>query len=181
MAFASDRVLRDRDGRSLELTPAARRLCNSVALSDREIDHLEALQSARVSVDGGHDFVVEGEEFTVGVVDGRVLPPVSVRPPGGVFDTHAKYEDARSQFTPLDDSDPQSAPLREAAARVFAAVGVRRLGRADFIVPSGGRPVFLEVNTLPGMTERSLLPIAWEAAGGTFDSLVAAIVRGAMT
>ena len=124
--------------------------------------------------------LVPDEEFTVGLVNGRLLPPVRVRPPGELFDANAKYADPRSEFTPLTDAaDRRFGALHEAAAAAFAAVGVVKLGRADFIVPSDGPPVFLEVNTLPGMTERSLLPIAWEAAGGTFDSLVATILAGA--
>ena len=123
---------------------------------------------------------VAGEEFTVGLVGGRLLPPVRVRPPGELFDAEAKYADPRSQFTALaDTADRRFGALLDAAAAAFAAVGVVKLGRADFIVPPNGPPVCLEVNTLPGMTERSLLPIAWEAAGGTFDSLVAAILAGA--
>ena len=115
---------------------------------------------------------VEGEEWTVALLDGEPLTPVRVRAAGAVFDTHAKYADPASRFEPsAGDDSARDAALREAAATACGKIAAAGLCRADFIW-DGRRPVFLELNTVPGMTERSLAPLSAAASGIAFDELV---------
>ena len=120
---------------------------------------------------------VDGEEWTVAVLGGRAMTPVRVRPAGEIFDTRSKYDDARSRFEPLaDTNDARYESLRTAAATAAANLGAGGLCRSDFIW-SDGRPVFLELNTVPGMTDRSLAPLSAAVSGLSFDTLVAETVR----
>ena len=124
---------------------------------------------------------VAGEEWTLACFGDRPMTPVRVRAAGDVFDTHAKYADPASRFEPLTDrGNARSAALREAAARVAAATGVAGLSRSDFIW-DGRRPVFLETNTVPGLTRRSLAPISAAASGIDFDALVRRMLDAATT
>jgi D-alanine-D-alanine ligase len=107
-----------------------------------------------------------GRELTVGILAGDALPIVEVRPRSGAYDYHHKYTRGATDYlcpAPLDAAVTRAAS--EAALRAFAAVGGRDYGRIDLMLRPDGSPVVLEVNTLPGMTETSLLPKAAAAAG----------------
>jgi D-alanine-D-alanine ligase len=121
-----------------------------------------------------------GREFTVGVLDGETFPVVEVRPHSGVYDYNSKYKAGKTDyFAPAPIGDRLAARLRALAAATHAALGCRGASRVDFRLDGRGRPFVLEVNTIPGMTETSLLPKAAAAAGIRFDELVARILRSA--
>lgn len=123
---------------------------------------------------------VEGEEITVAVVDGRALPVIRIVPESGFFDFEAKYTKGRTRYEVPAEIPPQTA---EAATRgaeaAYRGLGCRGLARADFIVSSDGTPIFLEINTLPGMTATSLSPMAAGAQGMSFEDLVEHVLHGA--
>lgn len=113
-----------------------------------------------------------GREYTVGVFDGKALPAVEIRPIGGAYDYEHKYTVGASEElcpAPLNDSEAQH--LSELALTAFAALGLRDYARIDFREDGMGNPRFLEANTLPGMTETSLFPLAAATAGICFPEL----------
>lgn len=113
-----------------------------------------------------------GREFTVGVLDGRALPVVEIRPHGGIYDYWHKYKPGEScELCPAPISSKRAQGLQDLARRAFRALGLRDYARMDFREDANGRPCFLEANTLPGMTETSLFPLAAEAAGIPFAEL----------
>lgn len=122
-----------------------------------------------------------GRETTVGILEGRALPVVEVRPRAGAYDYRNKYTaGATEYFCPADFDPATAARLQEAALGAFAAVGGRDYARVDVMVRPDGSPVVLEVNTLPGMTETSLLPKAAAAAGLDFPALCGRMVQLAL-
>ena len=113
-----------------------------------------------------------GRETTVGILDGKPLPVVEVRPHNGVYDAHSKYTPGATEyFCPADFGDATTNRIQAVALGAFKAVGGRDYARVDVMVRADGSPVVLEVNTLPGMTETSLLPKAAAAAGINFAEL----------
>ena len=113
-----------------------------------------------------------GRETTVGILDGKALPIVEVRPHNGVYDAHSKYTPGATEyFCPADFGDATTQRIQSAALGAFRAIGGRDYARVDVMVRADGSPVVLEVNTLPGMTETSLLPKAAAAAGMNFAEL----------
>lgn len=137
-----------------------------------------AAESERVIVEE----VVEGEEITVAVVDGDALPVVRIVPDSGFFDFAAKYEKGRTTYEcPARLPDDVLRRAQRGAVAAFRAVGCRGLARADFIVRPDGVPVFLEINTIPGMTATSLSPMAAAATGLSFEDLVERLLLLART
>jgi len=123
---------------------------------------------------------VEGDEITVAVVDGKALPVVAILPDSGFFDFEAKYTKGRTRYVCPAEIAPDAASLAQRAAEAaFAELGCVGLARADFLIPSDGRPVFLEINTIPGMTETSLSPMAAGAVGVSFGELCERLLLGA--
>lgn len=109
---------------------------------------------------------IAGRETTVGVLGGEPLPIVEVRPQTGVYDYQTKYTAGASEYlcpAPFDEETTER--IQAAGLGAFKAIGGRDYGRVDVMVRANGEPVVLEVNTLPGMTETSLLPKAAAAAG----------------
>lgn len=124
---------------------------------------------------------VVGRELTVGILEGRALPLVEVRPLSGAYDYASKYTAGATKYlcpAPLDES--LAADAQAAGLRAFAAVGGRDYARVDVMLDAAGRPWVLEVNTLPGMTETSLLPKAAAAAGSSFPVLCGRMVELAL-
>jgi D-alanine-D-alanine ligase len=122
---------------------------------------------------------IEGMEVTVGVLDGEALPIIQVVPKGGFYDYHAKYTAGQTEYilpAPLPASIYRK--LQDAAATAFHAVGCAGAARVDFMV-RGDEFFCLEVNTIPGMTETSLLPKAARQAGISFEQLTQRILAGA--
>jgi D-alanine-D-alanine ligase len=123
-----------------------------------------------------HEVLMEerlfGREVTVGILDGQALPIVEVRPRHGSYDYQNKYTSgATDYYCPADFDSTTTLRIQEAALATFRSVEGRDYGRVDIIVRPDGSPVVLEVNTLPGMTETSLLPKAATAAGIPFAQL----------
>lgn len=113
-----------------------------------------------------------GRETTVGILDNRPLPIVEVRPKVGSYDYKNKYTaGATEYFCPADFDSATTKKIQDAALGAFRAIGGRDYARVDIMVRSNGEPVVLEVNTLPGMTETSLLPKAAAAAGLSYEQL----------
>jgi D-alanine-D-alanine ligase len=124
---------------------------------------------------------VFGREATVGILADTALPLIEVRPKQGVLDYQNKYtKGATDYFCPAPFDAPTTARVQAAGLGAFRAVGARDYGRVDVMVRPTGEPVVLEVNTLPGMTELSLLPKAAAAVGYAFPALCQAMVELAL-
>ncbi len=129
--------------------------------------------------------MVRGRELTVGVLerggDVSVLPIVEIAAPGGVYDYAAKYDRDDTRYV-VEPELPGgvAARCRDAAVTLVRALGVRHLGRVDFLLDDEGTAWLLEVNTMPGFTGHSLLPMAARAAGMEMPGLCARLVRAAM-
>ena len=124
---------------------------------------------------------ISGRETTVGILGGEALPIVEVRPRQGGYDYQNKYTSGRTEyFCPAPFDPATTRRIQQAALAAFRAVNGRDYGRVDVMVQSNGTPVVLEVNTLPGMTETSLLPKAAAAAGISFPELCQRMIDLAM-
>jgi len=113
-----------------------------------------------------------GRETTVGILAGKALPLVEVRPRSGAYDYQSKYTAGATEYLcPAEFDAAVTARVQTAALAAFRAVGGRDYARVDVMVTAAGQPVVLEVNTLPGMTGTSLLPKAAAAAGISYVDL----------
>ena len=121
---------------------------------------------------------VRGRELAVSVLDGEALPIVEAIPrEGDFFNFEARYEIGRTDYV-CPAELPEEAPVRELATRTYEALGCSGFARVDLILGDEG-PQVLEVNAIPGLTDTSLFPMAAEAAGIDFASLVERIVASA--
>ena len=150
------------------------------------VDRIEDFPGALAeSLGHGGEVLMEerivGRETTVGILDGSPLPVVEVRPKSGSYDYANKYTAGRTEyFCPADFEAAVTAQIQQAALAAFHAVGGRDYARVDVMIQPDGSPVVLEVNTLPGMTETSLLPKAAAAAGIPFPQLCERMVQLAL-
>jgi D-alanine-D-alanine ligase len=104
-----------------------------------------------------------------------------VVPKSGIFDYAARYTPGATEyFAPARLSPEVAQACQGAAARAFAALGLRDVGRADFMVDADGRPWVVDVNVSPGMTDTSLLPMSAQAAGISFEDLCDRVLRLAL-
>jgi D-alanine-D-alanine ligase len=116
---------------------------------------------------------ITGAEYTVAVLKQRALPSIRIETPQSFYDYQAKYfRDDTRYFCPSGLSPPAERHLASLALAAFEAVGAEGWGRVDFMADRTGRPLLLELNTVPGMTGHSLVPMAARAAGIEFDTLV---------
>lgn len=116
---------------------------------------------------------LRGREFSIGLLDGQPMGLVEIVPLAGVYDFRTKYTKGASEYrfpAPLDA--PTTAAIAAAAARLFAAAGCRDFARADVMLEPDGNFYFLEINTMPGMTETSLMPKSASCVGLDFPALV---------
>lgn len=120
---------------------------------------------------------IAGRELTVGVLDGEPLPVIEIVPAAGVYDYDAKYirNDTRYVVNP-DLPGPLVALLGEQARALTNEIGVRHLARVDFLLDEEGTPWLLEVNTMPGFTDHSLVPMAARSVGLEMPALWARLV-----
>ena len=110
----------------------------------------------------------------------RALPLIRIEAPGGNYDYHNKYfSNDTKYFCPCGIDEVKEREIREASLAAFRIVGCRGWGRLDLILKSDGSFQFLEVNTSPGMTGHSLVPMAAKAAGMAFGDLCVEILRDA--
>lgn len=115
---------------------------------------------------------IVGRETTVGILDGEALPIVEVRPKVGGYDYTNKYTPGNTEYLcPAKFKEVAAERIQEAALGAFRAINGRDYARVDVMVRMDGSPVVLEVNTLPGMTETSLLPKAAAVAGLDYAQL----------
>jgi D-alanine-D-alanine ligase len=122
-----------------------------------------------------------GRELSVGVIEGRALGVVEIRPHSGVYDFASKYTvGATDYLAPAPLPETVAAAVRDAAERAFAACACRDYARVDFILISPDEFYLLEINTLPGMKPTSLLPMSARIAGLDFTELVRALVTPAI-
>jgi len=123
---------------------------------------------------------VAGTEITVAVLDGEALPVVAILPESGFFDFEAKYTKGATRYVvPAEIPEEVALCARRDAVTAFKRLDLWGIARADFIVNENGVPMFLEVNTIPGMTETSLSPMAGQAAGLEFQEIVERVLLGA--
>lgn len=123
---------------------------------------------------------IGGGEYTVAILDEMALPVIRIVPANEFYDYEAKYlRDDTQYLCPCGLPKAQEDRIRAEALRAFKVIGGRGWGRVDFLMDEAGRHYFLEVNTSPGMTDHSLVPMAAKAAGISFESLVLQILEKA--
>ena len=124
---------------------------------------------------------IPGREVTVSVLEGKPLPAIEIIAPGGFYDFQAKYQKGQTQYLcPAPLSPRQAKEVQDLAVTSFEILGCAGAARVDFRVMPRGRPYVLEVNTTPGMTETSLLPMAAAHSGLDYDSLAERILESAL-
>jgi len=124
---------------------------------------------------------VEGGEYTAAILKDTVLPIIRIEVDGAFYDYQAKYFSNETRYhCPCDLSPEEEQHMAQLALQAFHAVGARGWGRVDFMRDDvTGEPLILEVNTVPGMTSHSLVPMAADAAGIDFGGLVWRILETA--
>lgn len=125
---------------------------------------------------------IEGKELTVGILNNLTLPVVHIAPPGGVYDMASKYPwlsgaQGSEYFCPADLDLETTMAVQAAALAAHRSLGVEIYSRVDVLLDSENRPFVLEANTIPGMTETSLLPKAAAAIGISFPELCKTIAE----
>jgi len=131
------------------------------------------------------DYMIEqympGREITVGILNGRALPILEIRPKVGFYDYHAKYIDDNTEY--LFDTITNRNLIQRISAdaiKCFDCLGCRHVARVDFILADDGTAYALEINTIPGMTAHSCVPRAAAKIGVPMSKLCAGIVRQAL-
>lgn len=128
---------------------------------------------------------VGGGEYTVGIMGNaenglRALPIIRIVPKNEFYDFEAKYlRDDTEYLCPCGLTAEKEAQIQQEALQAFRAIGCKGWGRVDFLMDDAGKHYFLEVNTSPGMTDHSLVPMAAKAAGISFEQLVIQILETA--
>jgi D-alanine-D-alanine ligase len=124
---------------------------------------------------------VSGEEYTAAIVDGVALPLIRLETPREFYDYAAKYQSDTTQYhCPCGLPETREAELQQLAQQAFDAVGASGWGRVDFFLDSDDTPWLIEVNTVPGMTDHSLVPMAAQQYGWELPELVWRILGTAM-
>jgi D-alanine-D-alanine ligase len=124
---------------------------------------------------------IPGREVTVSVLSGRPLPAIEIIAPGGFYDYTAKYQKGQTRYLcPAPLPAKLSRRVRDFAVHAYHVLGCEGAARVDFRVTPKGNPYVLEVNTTPGMTETSLLPMAAARAGLDYDALTERILQSAL-
>ncbi|MFZ5981814.1 MAG: D-alanine--D-alanine ligase family protein [Candidatus Zixiibacteriota bacterium] len=148
----------------------------------RKEDLLEGLKRAAAE---SREILVEefipGRELTVAVFDGRAFPVVEIRPKSGLYDYEAKYTKGKSEYiAPAPIDNDLSAQIRETAEKAYDIIGASGAARIDFILDNTGAFYCLELNTLPGMTSLSLVPMAAKCEGIDFTRLIEMMLDSAL-
>lgn len=140
---------------------------------------------ARTELEGKREFLmaeqyIRGREMTVGIVHGTCLPIIEIVPKAEFYDYQAKYISDETRYVVAPELAPEIAEeMRSATRRVYEALGLRDVARADFMVDERGA-WFLEINTAPGMTTHSLVPMASRHTGVDMPELCANLVQSAL-
>jgi D-alanine-D-alanine ligase len=154
---------------------------SSIGISKvKEVGHLEAAYQLAAKSDPlviAEKFV-SGGEYTVGILGNQALPIIRILPANEFYDYEAKYLRNDTQYLcPCGLSAEKEAQIQAEALHAFKVIGARGWGRVDFLMNEAGEHYFLEVNTSPGMTDHSLVPMAAKAFGLSFDQLVLKILE----
>lgn len=121
---------------------------------------------------------VKGREFSIGVIEGRALPPIEIIPKGGFYDYKSKYQAGLTEeICPANITAEEDNILRRSAEACFKALKLEAYGRIDFILDKKGDAYCIEANTLPGMTPTSLLPQEVAAEGVSYGELCEKIIE----
>ncbi|HHL19290.1 MAG TPA: D-alanine--D-alanine ligase [Thiothrix sp.] len=153
---------------------------SSIGMS--KVEQKQALQAAyELAAPYGEVFVEEwlsGDEFTVALLDGEVLPPIRLEVQSAFYDYEAKYQSNDTQYhCPCGLNRTEETTLKQLAKQAFNTVQGKGWGRVDVMQNTQGDFVLIEVNTVPGMTDHSLVPMAAKAIGLSFEQLVVRIVE----
>ena len=125
---------------------------------------------------------ITGAEYTVAILQGRALPSIRIETPATFYDYQAKYFRNDTKYScPSGLSAEAEKHLANLALATFAAVGAEGWGRADFMMDKAGKPYLLEINTVPGMTDHSLVPMAARALDINFEQLVWQVLETSFT
>jgi D-alanine-D-alanine ligase len=125
---------------------------------------------------------IPGKEYTVAILKGEALPSIRIETPKTFYDYEAKYfRDDTRYYCPSGLPPAAEAHMAGLALAAFAAVDASGWGRADFMLDATGRPLLLEINTIPGMTSHSLVPMAARAVGIDFEELVWRVLETSFT
>ena len=148
---------------------------SSVGMS-KVFERAELNDAVEVALQYGDTVLLEtcitGDEFTVAVLQGRALPSIRIVTPRVFYDYRAKYESDRTEYIcPGTESGEEEAVYAELAVAAFDELGCSGWARVDFMTGSDKQPLVLEVNTVPGMTSHSLVPMAAQRDGIDFEEL----------
>jgi len=125
---------------------------------------------------------ITGLEFTVAILNGQALPAIQLKPANEFYDYDAKYiQDDTEYLLPCGLSSEKEKELQELALEAYQALDCQGWGRVDVMQDESGKFWLIEVNTVPGMTDHSLVPMAAKAAGMTFDDLVLTILKAELS
>jgi D-alanine-D-alanine ligase len=125
---------------------------------------------------------ISGGEYTVAILHGAALPSIRIETPRSFYDYEAKYfRDDTRYFCPSGLTPAAEQQLAKLALASNEACAVEGWGRVDFMLDAAGKPLLLEINTVPGMTDHSLVPMAARAAGIDFDELVWRVLETSLT
>jgi D-alanine-D-alanine ligase len=148
------------------------------------IANIAELEKALASASAGNWIIEQrifGRELSIGVLNGRAMGVVEIRPKSGVYDYTSKYTKGLTEyFAPAELGDEVTTQVRRSAETAFAACGCRDYARVDFIFSEKTGLFLLEINTLPGMKETSLLPKSAQCVGLDFTALVRELVLPAL-
>lgn len=124
---------------------------------------------------------IQGQEFTCAILDDSALPVIRLKTPHAFYDFSAKYQDNTTEYlVPCGLSEAQEQSLQQLSVDAFNALGARGWGRVDVMMDEQGKFWLLELNSVPGMTDHSLVPMAAKAAGLAFADLVERILMAAV-
>jgi D-alanine-D-alanine ligase len=124
---------------------------------------------------------VTGKEYTVGALDGVALPVIRLETPNAFYDYEAKYQATTTQYhCPCGLLEEQEKMLQDLAVTACQVVGVKGWARVDVFIDETGQYQLIEVNTVPGMTDHSLVPMAAKQAGINFENLVWRILASSL-
>lgn len=176
----------DRIGASLGGPFVVKPAQGGASMGVRFVPDEAGLAQALVASFSYHDVVlverfIGGTELAISIVDEQPLPAVEIVPRSGSYDFAARYTAGATEFfapARLDSATLQA--CADLAMHAYELAGCRQVTRADMIVDADGRPWLLELDTCPGMTETSLLPMAAQAGGMEFGDLCERLVRGAV-
>ena len=148
--------------------------------NDRDLERAISANE-KISSDFIAEDYIEGLEYTVGILGDTALPVIKLLPPGKFYDFNAKYESDKMQYicpSQLDDSMEDE--LKKISLNCFKACGCKGWGRIDIIIDDKGNPWVIELNTVPGMTSHSLVPLAAKQRDIDFENLVLKILDSSL-